>query len=217
MTWNPFKEVFFKRYFPTFTRDAKADEFSVLTEGDMTMQGCDNPGHKARDCRTPKRDTPTSSVNRGGNKIPRGTSQANIVLAVVYSLTPMDANRARNAVTGATHFFVSVNFVRLCGVETQVMNTRLYVPTPFGSVTSCWRMLGDCPVEIQRRLLPVNLVARSFLLDGCQGYLVSVKDPPRDDLRLEDIRVVNEFPDVFPEDLPRLPPDREVKFAIELL
>jgi hypothetical protein len=31
-----------------------------------------------------------------------------------------------------------------------------------------------------------------------------------------DIPVVCEFPDVFPDDLPGLPPDREVEFVIEL-
>ena len=34
---------------------------------------------------------------------------------------------------------------------------------------------------------------------------------------LEHIPVVCEFPDVFPEELPGLPPDREVEFAIELI
>jgi hypothetical protein len=33
---------------------------------------------------------------------------------------------------------------------------------------------------------------------------------------LEDIPVACEFPDVFPEDLPRMPPDRDVEFIIEL-
>jgi hypothetical protein len=33
---------------------------------------------------------------------------------------------------------------------------------------------------------------------------------------LEDISVACEFPDVFPEDLPRMPPDRGVEFVIEL-
>lgn len=32
-----------------------------------------------------------------------------------------------------------------------------------------------------------------------------------------EIRVVNEFPDVFPEELPGMPPDREIEFVIELL
>jgi hypothetical protein len=33
---------------------------------------------------------------------------------------------------------------------------------------------------------------------------------------IKDILVVCEFPDVFPEDLPRLPPERDVEFVIEL-
>ena len=34
---------------------------------------------------------------------------------------------------------------------------------------------------------------------------------------IEDIPVVCEFPDVFPDDLPGLSPDRDVEFKIELL
>jgi hypothetical protein len=34
---------------------------------------------------------------------------------------------------------------------------------------------------------------------------------------LADIPVVSEFPDFFPDDLPGLPPDRDVEFKIELL
>jgi hypothetical protein len=34
---------------------------------------------------------------------------------------------------------------------------------------------------------------------------------------LEDIKVVNEYPDVFPDDLPGMPPDRDIEFSIELL
>jgi hypothetical protein len=34
--------------------------------------------------------------------------------------------------------------------------------------------------------------------------------------RLEDIQVVREFPDVFPKDLPRMPPERAIEFNIEL-
>ena len=33
---------------------------------------------------------------------------------------------------------------------------------------------------------------------------------------LADIPVVCEYPDVFPDDLPGMPPDRNVEFAIEL-
>jgi hypothetical protein len=36
-------------------------------------------------------------------------------------------------------------------------------------------------------------------------------------IALEDIRVVQEYSDVFLEELPGMPPDRDIKFVIELL
>jgi hypothetical protein len=36
-------------------------------------------------------------------------------------------------------------------------------------------------------------------------------------MALEDIRVVQDYPDVFPEELPSMPPDRDIEFLIELL
>jgi hypothetical protein len=36
------------------------------------------------------------------------------------------------------------------------------------------------------------------------------------ELKLEDIHVICEFPDVFPNDLPRMPPERVIEFKIEL-
>jgi hypothetical protein len=35
--------------------------------------------------------------------------------------------------------------------------------------------------------------------------------------KLKDIRVVNEFQDVFPRELPGMPPDREIEFTIDLI
>jgi hypothetical protein len=34
-------------------------------------------------------------------------------------------------------------------------------------------------------------------------------------MALEDIRVVQEYPDVFPEELPDMPPDRGIEFLIK--
>jgi hypothetical protein len=36
-------------------------------------------------------------------------------------------------------------------------------------------------------------------------------------IALEDIRVVQEYPDIFPEELLGMPPDRDIEFLIELL
>jgi hypothetical protein len=36
------------------------------------------------------------------------------------------------------------------------------------------------------------------------------------DIKLEDITIVCEYPDVFPDDMPGMPPDRDIEFIIEL-
>ena len=42
-------------------------------------------------------------------------------------------------------------------------------------------------------------------------------DRRQDGTRLEDIPIVKEFPDVFSDDISGLPPDRTIKFFIELI
>jgi len=53
---------------------------------------------------------------------------------------------------------------------------------------------------------------------GCTGYLAYVVDRNQEGKHQpEDVPIVKEFLDVFPEELPGLPPDREIAFEIELL
>ena len=49
--------------------------------------------------------------------------------------------------------------------------------------------------------------AQKCLRKGCQAFLAHIveKDPQKK-LRLEDIPVVKNFPEVFPDELPSLPP-----------
>ncbi|KAL8157153.1 hypothetical protein AgCh_002020 [Apium graveolens] len=51
---------------------------------------------------------------------------------------------------------------------------------------------------------------------GCEAYIAYVLDTERGSPRIEDIPVVCEFPDVFPDELSGLPPDREIEFIIDL-
>ncbi|KAL0439985.1 UNVERIFIED_CONTAM: Retrovirus-related Pol polyprotein from transposon.6 [Sesamum latifolium] len=55
------------------------------------------------------------------------------------------------------------------------------------------------------------------MLEGCEAYLAHVIDTKKVNPTLEEIPVVRDFPEVFPDDLPGLPPHREVDFAIETL
>nr|XP_027098834.1 uncharacterized protein LOC113718113 [Coffea arabica] len=59
--------------------------------------------------------------------------------------------------------------------------------------------------------------ARKMLSKGAQGFLAFMINAPSDQAKLEDVPVVQEFPDVFPEELKTLPPEREVEFRIDLV
>ncbi|MCO6516618.1 MAG: hypothetical protein J6586_09040, partial [Snodgrassella sp.] len=59
--------------------------------------------------------------------------------------------------------------------------------------------------------------AQKLLQKGCQGYLAHVVLNDSAPVSLEDVKVVRQFPDVFPDDLPGLPPERDVEFSIDLL
>ncbi|GKA85577.1 putative reverse transcriptase domain-containing protein [Tanacetum coccineum] len=50
-----------------------------------------------------------------------------------------------------------------------------------------------------------------------ETLIIQVMEKKSDEKRLEDIPVVKEFLDVFPEDLPGLPPVRQVEFQIDLI
>ncbi|XP_062110424.1 uncharacterized protein LOC133822186 [Humulus lupulus] len=60
--------------------------------------------------------------------------------------------------------------------------------------------------------------ARKLLANGCTGYLATICDISKENLaRPEDVHIVREFMEVFPEDLLGIPPDHEIEFEIELL
>ncbi|GJW88970.1 hypothetical protein Tco_0164310 [Tanacetum coccineum] len=46
---------------------------------------------------------------------------------------------------------------------------------------------------------------------------INVMEKKSDEKILEDIPIVREFPEVLPEDLPGLPPIRQVEFQIDLI
>ena len=73
---------------------------------------------------------------------------------------------------------------------------------------------------IRREITPslINaMTASKMLRKGCQGYLAFIVDRRQEGTRLEDISIIKEFPDVFPDDISGLPPDREVEFTIDLI
>ena len=52
---------------------------------------------------------------------------------------------------------------------------------------------------------------------GCETFLALILDSKRSQVDLEKIPVVREFLDVFPEELPDIPFERDVDLSIEII
>ncbi|KAL0406326.1 UNVERIFIED_CONTAM: Transposon Tf2-12 polyprotein [Sesamum latifolium] len=61
------------------------------------------------------------------------------------------------------------------------------------------------------------VTAFNLIKEGCETYLASVYDTTKVSPGVLEVPVVREFSDVFPEELPGLPPHREVDFGIETI
>ncbi|XP_071687687.1 uncharacterized protein [Rutidosis leptorrhynchoides] len=59
----------------------------------------------------------------------------------------------------------------------------------------------------------LNLISciktRKYLMKGCQAILAHIKEVKPDERRIEDVPVVKDFPEVFPDELLGLPPQRQ--------
>lgn len=74
---------------------------------------------------------------------------------------------------------------------------------------------GSQPLKLAKIISAMK--ARTLIAHGCHGFLASVKDTSLESPRIESIPIVRDFPDVFPDELPGIPPAREVEFGIELI
>ncbi|XP_027174577.1 uncharacterized protein LOC113774220 [Coffea eugenioides] len=76
-------------------------------------------------------------------------------------------------------------------------------------------------LDVRGRLASSALIsgirARKMLHKGAQGFLAFLINAPSDQVKLEDVPIVQDFPDVFPEELTSLPPEREIEFKIDLV
>ena len=59
--------------------------------------------------------------------------------------------------------------------------------------------------------------ARKMVQKGCEAYLAYVIDTVKARPSVSDIPTVSDFPDVFPKELPGLPPHREIEVAIDIV
>jgi hypothetical protein len=80
-----------------------------------------------------------------------------------------------------------------------------------------WMKLYRAVLDIAGRLICLNspvygkVILHLIAISRIKAFLHHVVE-----LKLKDIHVIWEFADVFPDDLPRMPPERVIEFKIEL-
>ena len=75
-----------------------------------------------------------------------------------------------------------------------------------------WKSVsGSYPRKVISFIRAQRLVER-----GCLSYLAFIRDTSVEPPSMDSVPVVQEFLDVFPSDLPGVPPDRDIDFAIDL-
>nr|GEV33846.1 reverse transcriptase domain-containing protein [Tanacetum cinerariifolium] len=94
------------------------------------------------------------------------------------------------------------------------------VRVPFGREMLIFQGNGDNLREESRLNIISYAKTQEYMLKGCDVFLVHITTKEAKDKsegkRLEDVQIVRDFPEVFPEDLPGIPPARQVEFQIDL-
>ncbi|WRX26673.1 Reverse transcriptase domain - like 10 [Theobroma cacao] len=182
-----------------------------------------------------------SSVGRSQARVFALTQQeaqtSNVVVSSILSVCDMNARVLFDP--GATHSFISPCFASRFGRDRVRREKQLVVSTPLKEIFMAEWEYESCVVRVKDKDTLVNLVALDTLdfdvilgmnwlspchasMDcyhklGCISYLAVVRDTKAKVGNVSQVSVVKEFVDVFPEELPGLPPEREIEFCIDLI
>ncbi|GKA58069.1 putative reverse transcriptase domain-containing protein, partial [Tanacetum coccineum] len=95
------------------------------------------------------------------------------------------------------------------------------VRVPFGREMLIFQGNGNNQKKESRLNIISCTKAQEYLSKGCDVFLAHITTKEAEDKseekRLEDVPIVRDFPEVFPEDLPGIPPTRQVEFQIDLV
>ncbi|GKC23313.1 putative reverse transcriptase domain-containing protein [Tanacetum coccineum] len=202
------------------------------------MTECGRQGHYRSDCSKLK---DLNHGNKAGNK--NGVGEAR---GKAYVMGGGEANPNSNIVkgtfllnnhyasmmfdSGADRSFVSTTFSILLDITPDTLDVSYVIKLADGRISKTKTILRGCmlgllghPFNID--LMPVelgsfNVIISMDWLANHHAVIILTKKEIEDKSevkRLEDVPTVREFLEVFPEDLPGLPPTRQVEFQIDLV
>nr|GEW93346.1 putative reverse transcriptase domain-containing protein [Tanacetum cinerariifolium] len=125
--------------------------------------------------------------------------------------------------SGADRSFVSTKFSTLINIKPVEIDTSYEVELADGKIKKVRIPLKNKALIIkgdrnQSRLKIISCIkAREYIENGYELFLAQVTGTVSKEKRVEDVPVIYDFLEVFPEDLLGLPPPRQVEFRIDLI
>ncbi|GJZ22369.1 putative reverse transcriptase domain-containing protein [Tanacetum coccineum] len=195
----------------------------------MKCGNCKRVGHMTKDYRTAVAATSQRALNHGnktGNK-----TRNNKAKARAYAIGGGGANPDSNVITGtfllnnryatmlfdsgADRSFVSTTFSALLDVIPSTLDTSYAIELADGRISETNVILRGCMLGLLGHPFDIDLMPIEL---GSFDVIVAKKtDDKSKEKRLEDVPIIRDFSKVFPKDLPRLPPTRQVEFQINLV
>ncbi|GKB87132.1 putative reverse transcriptase domain-containing protein [Tanacetum coccineum] len=120
---------------------------------------------------------------------------------------------------GSFDVIIGMDWLRRC--HTVIVCDEKLVRVPYENETLTFRG-NESNNGRESRLTVISCSkAQEYMAKGCQVFLAQISAKKEEDKsegkQLKDVPIVRDFPEVFPEDLPGLPPARPVEFQIDLI
>ncbi|XP_052117722.1 uncharacterized protein LOC127747649 [Arachis duranensis] len=195
VTWNVFKEEFYKKYSPTSARTAKELELLQLKQGTMSVSDSVGPmeirtfSELVNKCRVAEECVKKAAAERGSLK------------------GSFPHNRGKSFAPRGPPFKREGSSRRPINNNSQ---GKRYGKQPQNE-QACARCGKDTegPVVVNNYYL--NSMMVNYSGTERQGIMLLTAGVSGDDQRLEQISVVCEFLEVFPDDINKFPPNREIE------
>ncbi|GJT67721.1 putative reverse transcriptase domain-containing protein, partial [Tanacetum coccineum] len=120
---------------------------------------------------------------------------------------------------GSFDVIIGMDWLRRCHVV--IVCDEKLVQIPYGNETLTFHGNKSSNGRESRLTVISYSKAQEYMAKGCQVFLAHISAKKEEDKsegkQLKDVPIVRDFPEVFPEDLPGLPPARPVEFQIDLI
>ncbi|GKC47292.1 putative reverse transcriptase domain-containing protein [Tanacetum coccineum] len=190
---------------------------------------CGRPGHFKKDCpKLRNQNRRNQTRNRVGNKTVNQTG-GNEAIAKAYAIGGGGTNPDSNIVTGtfllnncyasmlfdsgADRSFMSSKFSALHDITPSNLDTSYAIKLTDGRISETNVVLRGCALGLLGHPFDIDLMPIDLIVSTSSS---KSKDKSKEK-QLEDVPIIREFPEVFPDDLPGLPPARQVEFQINLV